>query len=365
LLRHRRVIDKLTPSIHGGIDYTELKSLGISPEAVIDFSVSINPFGSPPGVKEALANTSVEFYPDSEASELKKLLAKKLGTSPDNLIIGSGSTELIRLTAAAYLEPNDSVIIPQPTYGEYETACQIVDAHILKQPVIKEPDFKLDITEMTKLLKKYQPKAIFLCNPNNPTGQYMTREEVLRIMSSAMNSLIVLDEAYIAFTENAWISQDLINRSNLVILRSMTKDYALAGLRLGYAIASEPIISVLKRVCPPWNVNAFAQKTGIVALNADSYLKGCYNKIRKAKSFLIKELERLGLSPLPSQTNFFLVKVGNATAFRQALLKKEILVRDCRSFSLPQYIRLAPRSMSECQKLIEAIKDMGVLNHAG
>jgi len=365
LLRHRPVIDKLTPSIHGGIDYAELKSLGISPDSVLDFSVSINPFGPPPGIKEVLANASIEFYPDSEADGLKIILAEKLGISTDNLIIGSGSTELIRLTAAAYIEPNDSVIIPQPTYDEYEIACHLFDAHLLKQPVLKEPDFQPDINEMINLLQKHKPKAVFLCNPNNPTGQYMSREEVVHIMSSALGSLIVLDEAYIAFTENAWVSQDLINRGNIVILRSMTKDYALAGLRLGYAIAAEPIISTLKRVRSPWNVSTVAQKAGVVALNADSYLKGCYNKIRKAKNFLIKELERLGLSPLPSQTNFFLVKVGNATTFRQALLRRGFLIRDCTSFGLPQYIRLAPRSLSECQKLIEAIKDMGAMSHAG
>ncbi len=246
-------------------------------------ALACNPFGPPPGIREALANTSIERYPDSEASELKQALAKKLGISPDNLIIGSGSTELIRLLATAYFEPDDLVIIPQPTYGEYETACQLADAQILKQPILKEPDFQLDITEMINLLQKHRPKAIFLCNPNNPTGQYMSKEEVVQIMSSAQESLIILDEAYIAFTENAWASRDLINRGNLVILRSMTKDYALAGLRLGYAIAAEPIISVLKRVRPPWNVNTVAQKAGIVALNADSYLKECNNKIEKPK----------------------------------------------------------------------------------
>jgi histidinol-phosphate aminotransferase len=173
-----------------------------------------------------------------------------------------------------------------------------------------------------------------------------------------------LDEAYIAFTENAWLSQNMVDLGNLVILRSMTKDYALAGLRLGYAIAAEPIISTLKRVRPPWNVNAIAQKAGIVAMNADSYLQECSNKIREARDFLIKELERLGLPSLPSQTNFFLVEVGNATAFRQTLLNKGILVRDCTSFGLPQYIRLAPRTLPECQKLVESIKEVGVQSHA-
>jgi histidinol-phosphate aminotransferase len=365
LLQPRPAISKITSCTHGGIDYAELKRLGIPLETILDFSVSCNPFGSPPGVREALADASVERYPDSEASELKQALAVKLNIAPDKLIIGSGSTELIRLIATAYFEPNDLVLIPQPTYGEYEVACHLTDTQILRQPVIKEPDFQLNVPEMIKLIQKYRPKGVFLCNPNNPTGQYMSKAQVENIMSSIRESLLILDEAYIAFTENAWSSQGIINLGNLVILRSMTKDYALAGLRLGYAIAAEPIITALKHACPPWNVNAPAQKAGILALNADSYLKESTAKILEARNFLIKELEVLRLQPLPSQTNFFLVKVGNATTFRQALLKKGILVRDCTSFDLPQYIRLAPRTLPECRKLIEAIKEVGALSHAG
>jgi histidinol-phosphate aminotransferase len=365
LLRHRPHIDKLTPSVHGGIDYEELSRLGIPPAAVLDFSVSINPFGPPPGIKEALASTPIECYPDSEAGELKQFLAIKLCISPKNLVIGSGSTELIRLIATAYLEPDALVVIPQPTYGEYEIACQLAEAKIMKQPVLKEPDFHLNTDDFIKLLKKHRPKAIFLCNPNNPTGQYVPKEEVIKIMSNSPESLIVLDEAYIAFTEDSWSSLNLIDGGNLVILRSMTKDYSLSGLRLGYAIAAEPIISILKRVRPPWNINSMAQKAGIMAINADKYVEECNIKIREAKIFLAKELECLGLSTLPSQTNFFLVRVGNAAAFRQALLKRGMLVRDCTSFGLPQYIRLAPRTLPECQKLIQAIKNTGVLSHAG
>jgi len=147
-------------------------------------------------------------------------------------------------------------------------------------------------------------------------------------------------------------------------LRSMTKDYALAGLRLGYAVAAKPIISILERVRPPWNVNAVAQKAGIFVLNTDNYLEECNTKIQEAKSFMARELTSLGLSPLPSQTNFFMVEVGNAANFRQALLKKGILVRDCASFGLPDYIRLAPRTLPECQRLIAAIKETGVYSRA-
>ncbi len=286
MLRPRPAINKLLPCVHGGIDYTELKKLGVSPEAVLDFSVSCNPFGPPPGISEALANTSIECYPDSETSELKQALAQKLGIATDNLIIGSGSTELIRLLPTAYFGSGDLVLIPQPTYGEYEVSCHLVTAQSIKQPTLKEPRFQLDVPETIDLIQKHRPKGIFLCNPNNPTGQYISKAEVERIMSSSPEGLVILDEAYIAFTEDPWASLDLINRGNLVILRSMTKDYALAGLRLGYAIAAEPIITALKHVCPPWNVNAIAQKAGTFALNADIDLEegGC--KLRESNEFL-------------------------------------------------------------------------------
>lgn len=357
-------IDKLVPCTHGGIDYAELGEMGISPETILDFSVSCNPFGPPPGITEVLSNTPVERYPDSQASQLTHILASKLNIAPDNLVIGSGSTELIRLVAIAYFGPNDLVLIPQPTYGEYEVACHLVDAQVVRQVMPKETDFRLDIGETIHLIQRHQPKGIFLCNPNNPTGQYLAKEEVRRILSVAQDSLVVLDEAYIAFTENAWSSLDLVGGGNLVILRSMTKDYALAGLRLGYAIAADPIISILKRVRPPWNVNATAQEAGILAVNADGYLRECGTRIQEAKRFLVRELEHLGLAPLPSRTNFFLVKVGDAARFRQALLRKGILVRDCASFGLPDYIRLAPRTLAECRKLIATMRDIGVHHHA-
>ena len=364
MLPHKPTIDKLVPSTHGGIDYGELKNLGISPEAVLDFSVSINPFGPPPGIEEALGNTSIEHYPDSEASELKLSLAKRLNIAPDGILIGSGSTELIRLVAIAYFGSGDSVLIPQPTYGEYEIACHLVGAQVLRQPMLEEINFELNIAETVDLIRKHQPKGIFICNPNNPTGQYLSKEEVKQILSTAEDSLVILDEAYVAFTENAWTSLDLVNHGNLVILRSMTKDYALAGLRLGYALAAEPIISVLKRVRPPWNVTSVAQKAGIFALEANAYVVECGRKVQEAKRFLIKELTSIGLLPLPSQTNFFLVKVGNAAEFKQALLKRGILVRDCTSFGLPDYIRLAPRTIAECQSLITAIKKARGYRHA-
>jgi histidinol-phosphate aminotransferase len=353
-------MNKLAPPTHGGIDYPELEKLGISPEDVLDFSVSTNPFGPPPGIKEALAQASIERYPDSEATELGQSLARKLNIAPGKLIVGSGSTELIRLVTTAYFGSGDPVIIPQPTYGEYEISCHLVGARVLKQPTLEEANFRLNVAETVALIREHRPKGVFLCNPNNPTGQYLSKEEVKKILSVAKDSLVILDEAYIAFTENTWPSVDLIDSGNLVILRSMTKDYALAGLRLGYAIVNESIISVLKRLRPPWNVSSVAQAAGVFALKADGYLDTCRIKVNEAREFLIEGLKGLGLSPLPSETNFFLVKVGHAARLRQALLRNGILVRDCTSFGLPHYIRLAPRPIAECQRLLAVMKESEV-----
>jgi histidinol-phosphate aminotransferase len=358
MLRPKPHIERLVPARHGGINYSELEKFGISPESILDFSVSTNPFGPPPGIEATLARAAIDRYPDSEASELARTLAEKLNVAVDNLIIGSGSTELIRLVAAAYLGPGDPVIVPRPTYGEYEISCDVAGARVLKQTALEEAGFHLNITETVDLIRKHRPKCLFLCNPNNPTGQYLSGEEVRKILSASRDGLVVLDEAYIAFTENTWASTDLMGGNNLVILRSMTKDYALAGLRLGYAIAAEPIISVLKKVRPPWNVSSVAQKAGVFALKTDGYLEECRTKIIEAREFLIEGLKGLGLSPLPSQTNFFLVRVGDAAGLRQALLRKGMLVRDCTSFGLPGYIRLAPRPIAECRTLLSAMKEV-------
>lgn len=348
------------PSQHGGLDYTELEALGIAPEEVIDFSANLNPFGPPPGIKKAMSQTDITGYPDSRASELRRLLAAKLGVSEENVIVGSGSTELIRLVALAYFGRGDPVLIIEPTFGEYQVACQISGASIIRQRRA-DTTFQLDIGETVKLIHKRRPKGIFIDNPNNPTGQYLSLEEFKRLLDAGKDSLVVLDEAYITFVDNVWSSLDLIKGNNLLILRSMTKDYALAGLRLGYGVAGEEIISTMRRICPPWNVNAVAQQAGLVAVVAEGYLRQCQIKLKPAKSYLVAELSRLGLPSVPSAANFLLVKVGSARKFRRELLQRRMLVRDCASFGLPGYVRISPRTLPECRRLVKAVKEvMGV-----
>jgi histidinol-phosphate aminotransferase len=361
-LKPKPEIEKIKIPLHGGINYAEIQAMGLSSEEVLDFSVCSNPFIPPPGIKKILNSIAIEQYPDPEAAEFRERLSAKLRVSPDNILAGSGIVELIRLIALTYLSSEDPVLIPEPTFSEYEVACQIIGAKIIKPRMKAEDNFALKAEEMVDLIKQHCPKAIFICNPNNPTGKYLSQQEIEMILGARENILLILDEAYIAFLNRSWSSLDLIHRGNVIILRSMTKDYALAGLRLGYAIANQEIIASLCRVRPPWNVNIVAQKVGVVALEEESHLKKSLKKIMQAKQFLLDELTQLGFHPLPSETHFFLVRVGSAREFRTALLKEGILVRDCTSFGLPEYVRIAPRSLPECQRLIAAIKK---LKHKG
>ena len=357
-LQPRPEIENLKVCPHGGINYAELIAMGITPEAVLDFSVCTNPFMPPPGIRDMLGNIAIEKYPDSEATELRQRLSEKLGVSLDNILVGSGTTELIRLIALAYFRQGDHILILEPTYGEYEVTCQIVGAKPIKQWIKAEDNFAPRIEETVDLIREYCPRAVFICNPNNPTGKYLTRQEVEMVLDAIKDGLLILDEAYLTFVEKNWSSIELTPRGNVVILRSMTKDYGLAGLRLGYTVASREITDSLRRVCPPWNVNVIAQKVGAIVLEDVDYLEQTRRKIREAKQFLIVGFSRLGFQLLPSDTNYFLVRVGNAQAFRAALLRHGIQVRDCTSFGLPEYVRIAPRTMPECQRLIDTIDEL-------
>ena len=355
-LKPKPEVEKLKVCPHGGPNYAELRAMGLTPEEILDFSVSANPFLPPPGVKKILSTVAINRYPDSEATELRQCLSEKLGVSPNNILAGNGAVELIRLVALAYFRQGDAVLIPEPSFGEYEVACQIVGAEVVRQCARAEEGFALRIEETTNLIRQHYPRGVFICNPNNPTGQYLSRQEVEMVLGACGDGLLILDEAFIAFVDESWSSIDLIHRGNVIIVRSMTKDYALAGLRLGYAIANQEVIDALRKVCPPWNVNVVAQKAGVIALSDETYLEQCKEKIGEAKQFLISELHRIGFTLVPSKANFFLVKVGNGRGFRFALLKRGILVRDCSSFGLPEYIRIAVRTMPECRKLIATIQ---------
>jgi len=355
-LRPRHGIDSLKTGAHGGFIHRELAELGLKPEDVLDFSVSTNPFMPPPGLDNVLAACAVQRYPDSRCTALAQKLADRLSGRPENILVAAGTTELIRLAAGAYFRRGDTVLIIEPTYGEYEPAVRLAGARPLKHRVREETMFSPDAAVIRDLIANLRPRAVFLCNPNNPTGVLYSRKDIEGMVDVLGDTLLLLDAAYMPFTcKGGWSSLDLIDRANVVVMRSMTKDYGLPGLRLGYAVARLEIIETLRIVLPPWNVNAPAQEAGLFVLDRDDYLEQTLCQLNEAKDYLVRELTRLGFTVCPSEASFFLVRVGHAAEFRLSLLKKGLMVRDCASFGLPAYVRLAPRSLPDCEKLVAAM----------
>jgi histidinol-phosphate aminotransferase len=280
----------------------------------------------------------------------------------ENLLAGNGATELIRLAAQCYIGPGDTAIIPQPAFGEYEIACRLAGARVLKPWGREEAGFLPDVTALVDIVKRYQSRILFLGNPANPAGSYLDRDTIETLLDADPCCLVAVDEAFISFVEAAWPSPELIRYPNLVLLRSMTKDYSLAGLRLGYTVASAPVTAVLRRGCPPWNVNTAALAAGEAALKEDGFLEDSMRRIREVRDMLAVGLSGLGLTPLPSPAPFIIVKVGDAAGVRRSLLRQGILVRDCTSFGLPDYIRLGPRPLADCQRLLEALAQVMEVN---
>ena len=363
----------ITPTrpVHGGIKPAELRALGLTPDEVLDFSASISPLGPPAGVRDALSRVDLAAYPDPHCLELREALSRHLsgsrrGSVPvERILVGNGSTEIIHLLARVWLSPprpgtGDTAFLLTPTYGEYEGACRLAGAGTSCQDAVSRPGFRWDLDLAARQIARERPSLVFVCNPNNPTGVFLERAEVdlLAEATSEAGGLLVVDEAYVSFADNPWDSQALLDRGDVVLLRSMTKDYALTGLRLGFCLASEDVTRRLAAFQPDWSVNGMAQAAGLAALADGGYLPRARLAVAQAKEYLTAQLTGLGFGVPPSAANFLLVKVGDAASWRDRLMRKGLFVRDCASFGLPQYIRVGIRPLPDCRLLVEAVAEL-------
>lgn len=350
-----------SPVAHGALDPGELAKLGLSAEKVIDFSSSINPYGPASVVQEAARTANIERYPDKECRELRLALAEHLGVDASCISVGSGSAELIDHLARIYLDRGDTALIVGPTFGEYERASRLCGARVVyENRRVLGTEVVLDLPNLLDTIEREEPRVVWLCNPNNPTGDYLNRASIGRLLEAvdSVNGLLVVDEAYKDLMP-AGEPEDLTDLlpGPLVLLRSMTKSHALAGLRLGYVLADPDTIRLLSVVRPPWNVGAPAQAAGIAALS-DSALDRLENNRRsmvRTAAWLRRELQKLGLEVPPGRANYLLVKVGDVAWLRQELLVRGLQVRDCTSFGLPEYIRVAVRLPEECRRLVSEV----------
>jgi histidinol-phosphate aminotransferase len=339
---------------HGAFDYAELEQLGLNLDEVLDFSVNSNPYGPSSAVRPLLSQVPVERYPDRESLTLRRALADRIGVSTAQILVGNGTAELLWLVAVAFIRPGDRSLIIGPTFGEYRRVALLMGAKVETWTARPERAFAVEPEAIALRLHELEPRLVFVCNPNNPTGTVLSPEVIPAWAKSHPRTLFVVDEAYLAFAPGLR-SALTASEDNILVLRSMTKDYALAGLRLGYAVGHPSAITALGRTRPAWNVNALAQAAGAAALGDEGHLRMSLDALVRAKAELVAALKEEGLAPLPSAVHFFLVQVGDGCAFRQALLSKGILVRDCASFGLPAYVRIATRRPDENARLVAAI----------
>ena len=350
-------VEQLVVPEHGALSDAAIREQGL-PSSLVDFSVNVNPLGVPQRAVAVLQHLDITRYPDPEGRVLRNALALGLEVEPDRLLLGNGSVELVWLVALAYLRPGDAVLLLTPTFGEYERVARVAGAKVQEVRAAAESDFKWDLETLQGRLREQPPRVVFLSNPNNPTGVYLRAAEIEPLLRTAPDTLFVIDESYLTFVDEPDSLLGYVEEGNLLLLRSMTKDYALAGLRLGYGIAAPSIISSLRRVQPPWSVNVAAQAAGLAALGDLHHLQWSREAVRAGRSLLANGLTELGVRVFPGAANFLLVEVGDAHEVRAALLRKGFAVRDCTSFGLPSMIRLGVRPANRCRAFLAAFAEV-------
>ncbi len=355
--------------VHGALDYGELDSLGLLPEEILDFSVNSNPYGPSPHVREAVVNIAFDRYPDRECRALRQaLLTYELSSlllPLQAIVCGNGASELIWTIARTYLKPGLKAAIIGPTFGEYRAASLAVGASIIEFQTHDTDTSQSESTALSAWIMTEQPRLLWLCNPNNPTGRWLDRQQLSNIVTACQRSgsLLVVDESYWRFVMPAatYSALEFVNttaESHVIVLRSLTKDFALAGIRLGYAVAAPFMIEQLGAQLPSWNVSGIAQAAGKAALKDREHLTTTFDELACERQAFFAALKDCGIRMIVSSTHFCLLEVGDAHRVRQQLLLKKLLVRDCTSFGLPRFIRVATRPEHDWQLLLAALKEI-------
>lgn len=332
------------------------RELGL--KTVIKLASNENPLGPSPKAVEAIrrALSNLNRYPDGNCFYLKQKLASRLKVKPQNLIIGNGSDELIVLAIRAFVNKGEEVIISRPTFLVYEIASRVVGAKITFVPL---KNFRYDLPSIKKKITP-RTKMVFIANPDNPTGSYVNKREVDTFLKGLPKSVIIyFDEAYAEVVGERDYPETLkyLGRKNIVIARSFSKAYGLAGLRIGYAVAKPEVINYMNRVREPFNVNSLAQVAARAALDDKLFLKRTRSLLKKEKKYLYSNFKRLGFKYIPSATNFILVDTGkNSSGIFKRLLKLGIIVREMKAWKLNTFIRVTIGTKGENRKFIKALE---------
>jgi histidinol-phosphate aminotransferase len=318
------------------------RELGIAEADILKMASNESPIGPSPKALAAIrqAMDDLHYYPDGSGYELKRKLAARLGLAPENFVLGNGSNDVLELAARAFLTRDDSAVHSQHAFIVYPLAIQAIGAKAIEVPA---RDFGNDLAAMAKAVRG-DTKMVFLANPNNPTGTFSPWSEVLRLVESVPSHvLVVVDEAYGEYLPDALASPSarwLAGHPNLVVARTLSKAYGLAGLRVGYAFAHPEAAELMNRVRQPFNVNHLAMVAAAAALDDGEFIARAREVNAKGMAQIERGLERLGLAFIPSRANFITVRVGDAARVYAALLKEGVIVRPIAGYGMPEHLRV-------------------------
>jgi threonine-phosphate decarboxylase len=317
--------------VHGGKIKQIRENTGRS---VIDFSANLNPFA--PRVIPDFSPELLGSYPDDQYMALKETISARFNRPVDEIAVGNGSIELIRVFCLATLSPGERVRIMNPTFGEYELSARLAGG------LPASPGEKAHVR--------------FICNPNNPTGDLLPRRDILAMAGGCSGRHLFVDEAFIELSDPAQSVADVRDPA-LFVLRSLTKCFAVPGIRFGYAFGDPDLIRKVETIRPPWSVNTFAEQYAIAAFQKYDRLEESRRKIAREREWLVQELSRFNLTIHPSAVNFLLLTFPfDAAPLCTRLLEGGVLVRDCHSFGLPDSVRIAVRTRDENRTLVEVLE---------
>ncbi|NQW83368.1 MAG: histidinol-phosphate transaminase [Alcaligenaceae bacterium] len=337
------------------------REFGLDPAQIVKLASNENPLGMPESARLAIVAATAHLgrYPDPAGFELKQALSARWSVPQNWLTLGNGSNDILELVASALLEPGSSVVYAQHAFVVYRLATQARGARHL---VVPAKDFGHDLPAMLEAIDG-TTRVVFIANPNNPTGTYLPNAQLEAFLEAVAQRhgtrvTVVLDEAYNEFLEpeQRVDSVGLVKRyANLLVSRSFSKAYGLAGLRVGYAIAQPTLTDLMNRVRQPFNVNSLAQAAAIAALQDTEFLAKSFTVNREGKAQLQQGFAKLGLTFVPSYANFVLVKVGDAARVNLELLKRGVIVRPVAGDGLPEWLRVSIGLPNENQKFLEAL----------
>ncbi|GMU39354.1 MAG: threonine-phosphate decarboxylase [Chloroflexota bacterium] len=324
--------------VHGGMREDELLALGIDPTGVVDLSANLHPSGPDPAVLAAARIARLDQYPPPDAAPLRDAIAEAHGLDPATVLVTPGATAALHLLARAYVRRSEVASIAGPTFGEYRAAIMAAGGEVVEHQAVA-PDFAPDLDA----LSEGKPQLMYLCLPNNPTGAYLQRDQVCALLDRlADNQLLVLDAAYAPFVQGAWDIDALVAEGrHTVVVHSLTKLHAVPGLRLGYIVAPVGVIERLRPLVPSWSIDAASLGAGMVAVTQHTKRIALLEATWRVREELRSHCEALGLVVAPGRANFLTVRTGHGATARERLMREGFVVRDCASFGLPDWIRIA------------------------